>query len=145
MFRFEPWDAFGANLDRKTIRNWLTEVRKEARRVFTEGLRQGPHTGRIYARANGRFHQASINRARQEFPANDSGRLLASMKDRQTVDTAVIGTNTYYAIFLRMGTSKMRARRMSKEAMLAGAKEAQPHSKGWVKYRKGVQRVRSLN
>lgn len=144
-FRFTPWAAFGPNLDRNVIRSWLSEVRRSSFRIFENGLRNGPHTGRIYTRGAGRTHQASRNEpARSEFPANDTGGLLASLKTRQERTRVTIGTSQFYSRFLRLGTENMNRRRMSDDAITQGALEARPHSRGWVKFRKGVQRARQF-
>lgn len=141
---FKNWRQFGPNLDRGVIVTWLGQVRRKSRTVFRRGLLRGPHTGRIYRRRGG-SHRASVNRPLAEFPASDSGGLIRSIKDRQEQDRATIGTNQHYSIFLRYGTSKMQRRRMSQQALVEGAKDAKPSSRGWVKYHRGAQRVRNLN
>lgn len=143
-FRLKGWKPFGVNHDRRVIKTYLSKVRSESRRVFTRGLTAGPHTGRIYARGAGSSHQASVNIERAEFPHSDSGNLLASMRDRQNRNSATIGTGAAYSGYLADGTPKMQARRMSAEALRSGAMLAKPHSRGWLKFKKGKQRVRSI-
>jgi hypothetical protein len=107
----------------------------------------GPHSGRIYRRRGGRRHQASVNRPGAEYPANDSGRLLASLKSRQTKDSATIGTDAHYAKYLRTGTRKMARRKMSDHALTEGAEAAKGQSVGWVQWArgKGARKARNLN
>lgn len=136
--------SFGVDFDRRVIRSYLTRVRRESRRIFTRGLTAGPHTGRVYARGAGTTHQASVNRSGAEFPHSDSGKLLASMRDRQTRDSAAIGTNVEHSLYLRQGTSKMKRRRMSVEALRDGAMLAKPASTGWMKFKKGERRVGNI-
>ena len=92
----------------------------------------GRHTGRIYRRKRG-YHQAS---APGEFPANDTGRLLASMKRSVSSDEAKIGTNMFYAKYLREGTRKMARRKMSDDAIKEGVEVNKGRAKGWVAWRK---------
>lgn len=134
--RTTSWAKFGAKKYRPVLRNWLREVGKETRKVFTAGMK-GRHTGRIYARKNG-FHRASVNRTEAEYPANDTGGLLASLRTTQQGDNSVTtGTNKHYARFLRQGTGKMRRRRMTDTALKEGGPNAAPHSRGWVQWNKG--------
>lgn len=126
-FRFKGARRFKAFVDRKRMRNWLRIVKDEAQAVFTAGLK-GPHSGRVYSR-RGRRHQAS---APGEYPANDTGNLLASLKGQVTANTATIGTNVFYSKFLREGTRKMARRKMSDNALSEGVDEARPKLKGWV-------------
>lgn len=142
-FEFKNWNEFGSTLNRPRISGWLGTVRKEAQDIFKAGMLNGPHTGRIYRR-KGRLHRASVNSAEAEYPANDTGALLSSLKTRQTKDSATIGTNVFYSRFLRTGTSRMQRRRMSDNAMKESLVKTQSLT-GWVKFARGKQRVRNLN
>lgn len=146
IFEAKNWRRFGATKARPVLRRWLKAVLDESQAVFRAGM-AGRHTGRIYRRRGGRLHQASVNRAGAEYPANDSGRLMASMKRAQKVDEATLGTDMYYAKFLAEGTRKMKRRRMSKEALMTGGVRARPKSKGWVKWARSnrARKERSLN
>jgi phage gpG-like protein len=143
MFEFKPWRKFYSQLQRPVIRGWLSAVRARAQQHFAAGM-LGRHSGRIYRRRGGRRHQAS---APGEYPANDTGRLLASLKSRQAKDSVTIGTNVHYAKFLREGTRKMARRKMSDHALVAGAEQAKPRSRGWVQWARGnhARKSRSLN
>lgn len=133
---FLPWPRFRAFRDRAQTRKWLKSVAAEGRAAFASGMRNGPHTGRVYRRRGGRLHQAS---APGEFPAKDTGRLLASLKSHTGKDEAVIGTNMFYSKFLREGTRKMARRRMSDDALQLGIDASRKTSKGWVKWLKTKQ------
>ena len=133
MIRIEikPWGRFKAAKQQKQIRAWLRAVSNSAKAVFTSGM-NGRHSGRVYRRRN-RLHQAS---APGEFPANDTGRLLASLRGEVSADEAKIGTNMFYAKFLRNGTRKMARRRMSDDAMKEGINANKGRAKGWVAWKK---------
>ena len=130
--QFIPWARFRARRMPKVTTSWLRRVRDEATSTFRAGM-LGPHTGRIYYRRRGR-HQAS---APGEYPAKDTGRLLASLKGQSTPQEAVIGTNMPYSKYLREGTRKldgtrlMMRRKMSDNALREG-RAAAGHPKGWV-------------
>lgn len=131
-FEFTGWTKFRAQKKPQVVRKWLRSVGKEAQRVFTAGMRGG-HSGQLYYR-RGRVHQAS---APDEYPANDTGGLLASMRHEVSSSEVVIGTNVFYSAFLRNGTRKMRRRRMSDDALKAGIKNSHPQPVGWVAWTRG--------
>jgi phage gpG-like protein len=141
VFKLKGWRAFGVNLRRPVINSWLRVVRAKSQEAFARGM-LGNHTGQVYRRKGGRTHQAS---APGEFPANDTGGLLASLKSHQRKDEATIGTDTYYARFLRDGTRHMARRRMSDDALKAGRKAAADKSRGWIGFQRDKQKVRNLN
>ena len=124
--QFIPWARFRARRMPKVTTSWLRRVRNEATITFRAGM-LGPHTGRIYRR-RGKPHQAS---APGEYPAKDTGRLLASLKAASNPQEAVIGTNMPYSKWLREGTRKMARRKMSDNALREG-RAAAGHPKGWV-------------
>ncbi|MGL5734764.1 MAG: hypothetical protein ACRCYS_07850 [Beijerinckiaceae bacterium] len=127
----KPWSRFKALKQQAAIRRWLMSVSKSSQSVFIAGM-NGRHSGRIYRR-RGRIHQAS---APGEFPATDSGRLLASLKGQVMTDEAKIGTSAYYAKWLRGGSRKMQRRKMSDDAMKEGIAVNKGRAKGWVAWRK---------
>lgn len=143
--RFKGWGRFNAGVQRPVVKRWLTEVRAKSQGAFARGM-LGPHSGNVYRRRGG-DHTASVNKSGAEFPANDSGRLLASLRSHQTRNEATIGTNMFYARFLREGTGIMKRRKMSDNALAAGARAAKPKSRGWIafqKAKKGAHPVRGL-
>ena len=131
-FSFKGWSKFFAQKNQRVVRSWLQTVGDQAQRVFTAGL-LGAHSGQIYRRRGG-THRAS---APGEYPANDTGNLLASLRQKTSDTEATIGTNVFYAKFLREGTRKMARRKMSDNAIVEGAKRAKPASRGWVAWSKG--------
>lgn len=128
---FKGWHNFYAKKKPEVVRAWLKTVTSHAQRVFTAGL-LGRHSGQIYYRRRGR-HQAS---APGEYPASDSGNLLASMRTKTTATEATIGTNMFYSRFLRYGTKKMARRKMSDDAIKEGAAAARGKLKGWVAWQR---------
>ena len=75
----------------------------------------GPKTGRIYVKGSV-VHQAS---APGEAPANETGRLLASLHFEITPSGTVLRVlaGTDYAAYLEFGTSKMEARPFLRRAI----------------------------
>lgn len=126
----KPWRNFTAKKDQAVIKNWLHTVREKSQKVFERGI-NGPHNGAVARRKNGEIFLRSTP---GQFPARDSGRLLASIKTAQTTTEAVIGTNVEYAQYLRTGTRKMARRKMSDHALRIGAEQSIGASKGWVKW-----------
>lgn len=112
---FRPWRIFFARKDQRAVAFWLAKVAKNAERVFKAGMRGG-HSGKIYYR-RGKYHQAS---APGEYPAVESGRLIASMRSHSTINEAQIGTNMPYSRWLRTGTRHMARRKMSDNALREG-------------------------
>ena len=109
---FKPWKTFTAFKDDNDRRIWLHGISEIALEKFKRGMRS-PKSGRVYSRG-GRRHRAS---AAGEYPAVDSGALLASVDTEVTTNKMTIGTGRFYAAFLRNGTSKMRRRKMSDNAL----------------------------
>ena len=137
IFQLKAWERFWARKDNKIIRQYLKTVKDKSQEIFTKGMK-GPHSGRIYRRKGGRTHQAS---APGEYPANDSGKLLASMKGRVTSTETTIGTDEYYAKWLRTGTKdgKLKRRKMSDSALKEGRQASQGKLKGFVSWSKKRQ------
>lgn len=129
---FKGWERFRAWKQASVIKAWLGAVRKDAQQVFKAGM-NGPHSGNVgYRKGGGRF----IRSAKGEYPAVDSGALIASMKTNQQIDSATIGTGMYYAKWLRGGSRFMARRKMSDNAIREGAAIAEPKSRGWVAWQK---------
>lgn len=131
-FEFTGWHKFRAKKKPEVLRKWLGNVRDQAQRVFTAGM-LGAHSGQIYYRRRGR-HQAS---APGEYPAHDTGGLIGSMRSHVSATEVTIGTDIFYAKFLREGTGQMARRKMSDDAMREGGKKARPTSRGWVAWARG--------
>lgn len=129
---FSGWAKFSAKKDKALIRRWMTSVAAESEKIFKAGMK-GQHSGVIaYRKGGGRFQRSAPG----EYPAVDSGALIASMKSQSTQDSATVGTNKFYAKFLREGTRKMARRKMSDNAIKAGGIEARPKSRGWIGWQK---------
>lgn len=87
----------------ETAFDLATETQSHAIR----GIQQGPKSGRTYSRGTV-THQAS---AAGQYPATDTGRLVASVRYiMQGPVDYVVGTNVEYGPMLEFGTSKMGAR-----------------------------------
>lgn len=106
--QFKPWRPIHAERRPTAIAAFLQDAASSTRNTLREGM-QGPHSGRTYNRG-GRLHQAS---APNEVPAIDRGALRASVRSLITETSEETGTNTPYAGYLKSGTRKMGARRMS--------------------------------
>lgn len=130
MILFKPWRAFKASLDPVAIPRFLRSVAKESKAAFVKGMNE-PKTGRWYS---GKPRRSS---APGEYPAVQSGRLLKSAGTRVTSDSATVGTNTYYAKWLREGTRRMQRRKMSTEALREGVEASRPLLKGVIGFRRG--------
>jgi len=144
LFNFTNWRNFAPTKNLPLLGRWLHNVGDEAQAVFRAGM-TGAHSGLVYRKRGGRLHQAS---APNEYPANDSGRLLASMRKRKRKDEVTIGTTAAHGRYLRSGTSRMRRRKMSDNALLEGGARARQASRGWVVFRRLRERSRqerSLN
>lgn len=131
-FRFRNWRLFGAEVDSRVVSRFLHEVADDSKEAFQKGMK-GRKSGRRYSGRSGRTIRAS---APGEYPAIDSGDLYDSIGTRVTPTEATIGTNMFYAIFLRHGTGKMRRRKMSDNALTEGVKTARHYLKGFVKWRR---------
>ena len=118
LFDFRPWPLLELEFDRREVNRFFFRVAQEGAQAFRAGM-DGPHKGRLYSK-RGRFHQASLNRARAEFPASDTGALRKTIKGRSDANSATVGSNMYYSRFLRQGTRRMRPRKMSVQALDIG-------------------------
>jgi phage gpG-like protein len=125
--QFEPWNRFRAIKDLSGIRAFLRDVARKSEQAFIDGM-QSPKAGRTYYSRRGN-HQAS---AADQFPAVQTGALRGSVGTSVGAMEAVVGTNTSYSLYLRDSTSKMKSRRMSKEALeigLQGARFTKPFAR----------------
>lgn len=136
--RMYAWGKFFADVDDAELARWLTTIGAEAKKHFSAGVRGG-HSGRIgYHKGGGRFTRSAPG----EYPAEDSGRLLASTKVRTTRTTVVIGSDVFYAKFLTEGTRKMEKRKMYREALAEGIASAADNLHVFARW-KGVARWKS--
>ena len=108
MFIFTPWRSFKAFIDRQAKKIWLNKIANDAVTIFKKGMR-GPHSGRVY--------RGKRSSSPGEYPASQSGRLIGSIRKQVTANEATIGSNVAHSIYLRNGTSKMKRRKMSDNAM----------------------------
>src|SRR5262245_27336629 len=109
---FKPWPRLDAKFFNPAVDDYLKEVGEASLRVMRNGMR-----------SSGRDSKPG------QYPAVDSGRLIASADYTLGNDYVEVGTNTPYAPFLRFGTSEMAERSMSDEAIEAGASEVRMSAK----------------
>ena len=100
---FTGWRPFYARKDPATVRRWLHGVGDAATAAFTGGM--------------GSYPPASTP---GQYPSVRTGRLKASVAAVVTNDEVTVGSNMFYSIFLRTGTSKMARRKMSDNALEEG-------------------------
>lgn len=103
---FKPWRPFYAK--KLPLRNWLKKIADASEEAFKSGM-SGSSPGPSSPGA---------------YPANRTGALSGSISSRVTANSVTIGTNVFYSIFLRTGTSKMARRKMSDSALEEGMKSA---------------------
>lgn len=132
MLTFKPWKPFRASKSRDIVRGWLREVATKSEEVFKAGM-TGSHSGNLDIRANGSVFFRS---APDEYPAVDSGKLIASMKTNVDDNSATIGTNTPYSKRLRLGQGRFRRRKMSDNALNEGTKLASRKIIGWAGWKR---------
>jgi phage gpG-like protein len=130
--RFSGWRDFEAQKDRSVIRRFLDQVATDSEKAFKRGMRS-KKSGKTYSGRSGKRIRAS---AAGEYPAIDTGELDASIGTRTTDTETTIGTNKFYAKFLREGTGKMARRRMSDDALTEGIKTARHRLKGFVTWKR---------
>jgi hypothetical protein len=132
MIVFKPWSYFSLGKQPEVVKNWLASVKTKSHKIFSDGMR-GPHSGRIAIRQNGELFLRSTP---SEYPAVDSGALIASLKGRQTATEVIIGTNVAHSLALREGLGGIARRKMSDNAIREGAAQAAPTSRGWVAWQR---------
>jgi phage gpG-like protein len=93
------------------MRNVITDIVQETRAEAVEGIAGPPKSGVVYQKyIPRRTHQAS---APGQYPAQDTGRLMASIKAIPPTASrleGMVGTNLVYGLYLEFGTSRMAAR-----------------------------------
>ena len=114
---FKPWRPFIARKKPQEVRRWLKAVGVASEAAFKNMSRYPP------ASSPG------------EYPAIRTGRLRASISHVVTSNSVTIGSNMFYSIFLRMGTSKMARRKMSDDALKEGVQKARLGK--WVEWSRG--------
>lgn len=124
---FIPWRKFWPKRFKQVDRRYLTNIAYSAASAMRKGMR-GAHKGSVAKRQDGTLFNRSTP---DEFPAVDSGKLIASMRTHVRSDEAGIGTNVFYSKFLREGAKHLARRRMSDTA-LRRAREGNPFPRGWV-------------
>ena len=107
---FKPWREMSAEKYPAVIERWLFLTGAEIKQKFFRGL-TGPHSGRKYPNLPNR------SSAPGEFPATQSGRLMASTGQETGPDRVEVGATVKHARFLRAGTRKMAPRKMFAEAL----------------------------
>lgn len=127
MFSFDPWRKVRADIDEGVIHGFLAKAAKESEAAFKAGM-TGGHSGVKYPQLPNR------SSAPGEYPANQFGPLMASIDTDVGSREFTIGSNVFYSIFLRQGTSKMRRRRMSDDAMQEGTERARSLLRGWARW-----------
>lgn len=123
--KFTPWGRFKAIRNRKVDSQFLDAVAHETEDQFRIGLA---------SQKSGIHHPGMPRRssAPGEFPANQSGKLRGSIRSESNTKRATAGSNVFYARFLREGTSKMRRRKMSDDALKAAVPKVRSLLKGWI-------------
>jgi phage gpG-like protein len=104
---FKPWKRFQARKNEGEIHRWLRGVADASAETFRSSMKGYPPAS-----------------SPGEYPAVRTGRLRASIGTEVTHDSATVGSNMFYSIFLRMGTSKMARRKMSDDALKEGMEKA---------------------
>lgn len=134
LLQFKPWKKFHAFRDHAADARFLRAVADESERAFRKGMRSRK-SGRRYLKPGGRVHIAS---APGEYPAVDTGRLMASIRTDVSRTESRIGTGMHYAIYLRRGTRFMARRRMSDDALMEGLRAARAKTPfRWMRWKRG--------
>lgn len=98
---FKTWRKFhaeGLDMDK-----WAHEVARESVRIFQAAMTAYPPAS-----------------SPGEFPHSRSGRVRGSIKGQVSGNAVIISTSAPYSTYLRTGTSRMGARKMSDAALAAG-------------------------
>ena len=106
------FEAISIGLDVEQGSKWVAKTMNTARNIYNEGT-QGPHKGKSYKRGRN-IHIAS---APGDWHANDTGNLR--IQSRYVVNglKGEFGSNVDYAEYLQLGTSRMKARKLYREAV----------------------------
>jgi len=90
------------------IKEALGDIGKLVQKETQKGIINPPKTGRRYGK-----HQASVNRSRKEYPANETGKLERSINfSVQSSRKMIVGSNVPHGLWLEDGTSKMEPRKL---------------------------------
>lgn len=108
--------GFKYEINKRTLSKFKKDLAKELAYTFREGIINPPKTGRKYPSLPNRSSRA------HEFPANQKGALLRSVRSSYTKDSVTVGSNKYYAKFLATGTVRMEPRKMSRYVLQAANK-----------------------
>lgn len=107
VIQFQPWRTFHAVKRPDVVQTWLQGVADRSKQAFVGGM--------------GSYPPASSPGA---WPNVRSGGLRGSVSTEVTSTEATVGSNMFYSIFLRAGTSKMARRKMSDDALKEGMEGA---------------------
>lgn len=132
MMSFKPWRQFYARTDDRVKLRFMKQVAKGAEDYFRKEMVTAK-SGVVYYKA-GKRHQAS---APNEFPANETGRLRASISSRYNIREASVGSNMPYSRWLREGTKFMQRRKMSDDALKDTVEKALPTLRGFIRFKYG--------
>lgn len=133
VLQHKPFGILKAEMDAARIQRFMQEVARASHFKFRSGM-EASRGGRVYRLKGGRLHTASAPGA---YPARRSGALMGSIRTEVTKDQVTIGTNKFYAKFLRYGTRKMAKRKMSPEALREGYLMARPNLGQFARFRRG--------
>jgi HK97 gp10 family phage protein len=98
-------DKLIKNLLEKAEADFINSA-EEMKDLMVDSIKTGSKSGKTYTR-NGMSHQSS---APGQPPANDTGKLIESIKVEKRKNTSTLKIDADYAGYLEYGTSKMRPR-----------------------------------
>jgi hypothetical protein len=115
---FTPWHPFYARKIPGAIERWLETVGRTSVQIFKANASGGPS-------------------APGAWPGQRSGHLLSTIDYEAGVMQVTVGSNAHrgaapYSLYLREGTSRMKRRKMSDDALKEGMKSA--HLGRWVEW-----------
>lgn len=115
---FIPWRFFRAYRDRTATHDFLADAARTTKKRIVDGIKNPPKTGvwRMKRKGGGPHRASSGRSAKEEYPANDTGALARSARQRIGATEMQVGTTIFYGKFLADGTRRMRARKMTEEA-----------------------------
>lgn len=109
MLIFKGWRRFWAKWNERNVREFVRDAANTTAETLRSRIMSPPKTGRRYG-----AHQAS---APGEYPANETGTLASGIRTRITAREGTAGTTDMHGFWLRNGTTRMAARKMSDAAM----------------------------
>ena len=101
--QFTPWRKFRPELNEAGIHQYLHALAKNTHRAFQAGM-----------------SASSVPSSPGAYPGVRTGRLRGSIRTEVKAREMTVGTSMHYSIYLRMGTRKMAARKMSPGALAEG-------------------------